>query len=117
MHKSPPQHKKKRTRNYTESWQKTPGRLLGTLLIRFYQITLSSFIGNQCRHRPTCSEYTYEAIARHGLWAGAWMGFFRLIRCGPFGTHGFDPVPTSLENSCRFYKPWCYWKISAKQNK
>ncbi|AQX29342.1 membrane protein insertion efficiency factor YidD [Bartonella sp. JB63] len=106
--------KKTYTRNYKEPWQKTPGRLLGIGLIRFYQITLSNFIGNQCRHRPTCSEYTYEAIARHGLWAGAWMGFFRLIRCGPFGTNGFDPVPTSIENS---YKPWHYWKISIKHNK
>ncbi|OPB31606.1 membrane protein insertion efficiency factor YidD [Bartonella sp. AR 15-3] len=102
------------TRNYMGPWQKTPGRLIGIGLIRFYQITLSSFIGIHCRHRPTCSEYAYEAIARHGLWAGAWMGFFRLIRCCPFGTNGFDPVPTSIENS---YKPWYYWKISIKRNK
>ncbi|BBL53454.1 putative membrane protein insertion efficiency factor [Bartonella quintana] len=117
MFKLHPQKKKAQTRNYTGPWRKTPGRLLGLLLIRFYQITLSSFIGNQCRHAPTCSEYIYEAIARHGLWAGAWMGLFRIMRCGPFGTHGFDPVPTSLGNSYYFYKPWCYWKISARHNK
>jgi hypothetical protein len=35
-----------------------------------YQLTLSGFIGNSCRHLPTCSEYAYEAIARHGLWKG-----------------------------------------------
>ncbi|WP_332065613.1 membrane protein insertion efficiency factor YidD [Bartonella sp. CB189] len=108
--------KKKQTRNYTGPWRKTPGRLLGITLIRFYQITLSSFIGNQCRHMPTCSEYAYEAIARYGLWTGAWMSFFRIIRCGPFGTHGFDPVPTFLEKFYCFYKPWRYWKISAKHN-
>ena len=38
-------------------------------------LTLSGFVGNSCRHFPTCSEYAYEAIARHGLWAGGWMGF------------------------------------------
>lgn len=117
MLKSQYQQKKKQNRNYTGPWQKTPGRLLGIFLIRFYQITFSSFIGNHCRHTPTCSEYIYEAIARYGLWAGAWMGLFRIIRCGPFGTHGFDPVPTSLENFYCFYKPWRYWKIYKKHNK
>jgi hypothetical protein len=43
-------------------------------LIRFYQLTLSSLIGRQCRYLPTCSAYADEAIRRHGLWAGSWMG-------------------------------------------
>ena len=43
-------------------------------------------IGRQCRHLPSCSEYTDEAISRHGLWAGGWMGVARICRCGPFGT-------------------------------
>ncbi len=83
--KSPSRQNKKQTRNYTGHWQKTPGRLLGIFLIRLYQITLSNLIGNQCRHMPTCSEYTYEAIARHGLWAGAWIGFFSSYTLWPFG--------------------------------
>jgi len=64
--------------------------------VRLYQLTLSGFVGNSCRHLPTCSEYAYEAIARHGLWAGGWMGLFRVIRCGPWGTHGIDRVPDTL---------------------
>lgn len=83
---------KRQTRNFTDPWRKTPGRVLGTSLIRLYQLTLSSFIGNSCRHMPTCSEYTYESVARYGLWNGSWMGLFRIMRCGPMGTHGFDPV-------------------------
>ncbi len=59
------------------------GRLFGVGFIRLYQLTLSGFIGNSCRHIPTCSEYGYEAIARHGLWAGGWMTLFRVARCGP----------------------------------
>ncbi len=43
-------------------------------LIRFYQLTLSSLVGRQCRYLPSCSSYTDEAIQRHGLWAGSWMG-------------------------------------------
>ena len=31
-------------------------------LIRFYQLTLSSLIGRQCRYLPTCSAYADEAI-------------------------------------------------------
>jgi putative membrane protein insertion efficiency factor len=79
-------------RNWAGPWRKTPGRLLGTGLVRLYQLTLSGFIGNSCRHLPTCSEYAYEAIARHGLWNGGWMALFRVGRCGPGGTHGIDNV-------------------------
>ena len=44
---------------------------------------------------PTCSEYGFEAIARHGLWAGGWLTLFRVMRCGPGGTHGIDNVPAT----------------------
>ena len=82
-------------------------------LIRLYQLTLSGFIGNSCRHIPTCSEYGYEAIARHGLWTGGWMTLFRVGRCGPGGTSGLDPVPERLENGRR-WKPWYLWTIGRK---
>jgi hypothetical protein len=62
-------------------------------LIRGYQLTFSAFLGRHCRHLPTCSEYAMEAIRRHGAWAGFWLGFFRVMRCHPLGTHGLDPVP------------------------
>ena len=105
--------RKRYSRNFTGSWRKTPGRLIGTAFIRFYQVTLSSLIGNSCRHLPTCSEYAYEAIARHGLWSGVWMGLFRIMRCGPFGTHGFDPVPQILPHELKWYLPWRYWRCSS----
>ena len=76
--------------------------------IRGYQLTLSGLIGRQCRHLPSCSEYTDEAIQRHGLWAGGWMGFSRICRCGPFGTSGIDHVPQALPASSAWYKPWTY---------
>ncbi len=80
-------------RNYAGPWRRTPGRLLGTALIRLYQILFSPFVGGHCRHVPTCSEYGYEAIARHGLPRGGWMTLKRVARCGPFGRAGHDPVP------------------------
>ena len=97
-------------RNWSGPFRKTPGRLLGMGLIRAYQLTLSSLIGNACRHYPTCSEYGYEAVARHGLWAGGWMTLFRVSRCGPFGTHGIDPVPVVLPERLHWYTPWRFWR-------
>lgn len=81
------------SRNWQGDWPKTLGRLLGIGLIRFYQLTLSSFIGSGCRHLPTCSEYGYEAIARHGLIKGGVLAIKRILKCGPWGTSGHDPVP------------------------
>lgn len=101
-------------RNWDGRWRKTPGRLLGTAFVRLYQLTLSGFVGNSCRHMPTCSEYAYESIARHGLWAGGWMGLFRVVRCGPGGTHGIDNVPERLEPRYRWFTPWRYWRIGHK---
>ena len=45
-------------------WRRTPGRVFGVAFVRLYQLTLSGFIGNSCRHLPTCSEYAYEAIGQ-----------------------------------------------------
>jgi putative membrane protein insertion efficiency factor len=102
---------KQTSRNWSGPYQKTPGRLLGMGLIRFYQLTLSGFIGNSCRHIPTCSEYGYEAVARHGLWPGFWMALFRFARCGPGGTSGLDPVPETLPERNTWYRVWRYFRI------
>jgi putative membrane protein insertion efficiency factor len=66
------------------------------VLIRGYQLTLSSVMGRHCRHLPTCSQYAYEAIAHHGGWAGFWLSWFRVLRCHPWGRAGFDPVPERI---------------------
>ncbi|MGA8601817.1 MAG: membrane protein insertion efficiency factor YidD [Beijerinckiaceae bacterium] len=76
--------------------------------IRLYQLTFSALIGRACRHLPTCSDYASEAIERHGLWIGGWMGAARLCRCHPKGTHGYDPVPASLPARAHPLLPWRY---------
>lgn len=105
---------KRFSRNYSGAFPKTPGRLFGMGFIRLYQLTLSGFIGNSCRHIPTCSEYGYEAVARHGLWAGGWMTLFRVGRCGPGGTSGLDPVPEALERQFHWWTPWRYLAFGRK---
>ena len=103
-----------RSRNWPGPWPKTPGRLFGTGFVRLYQLMLSGFIGNSCRHFPTCSEYAYEAIARHGLWAGGWMGLFRVARCGPGGTHGVDLVPDTLSPDLYWWTPWRFRRVGLR---
>lgn len=68
-------------------------RKLALGLIKLYQMTLSQVTLHSCRFAPTCSQYTYEAIARHGLVKGGWLGVRRLCRCHPFHEGGYDPVP------------------------
>jgi uncharacterized protein len=61
-------------------------------LVRFYQLAISPFLGNNCRYTPTCSAYAIEAIRKHGAWKGSLMGIKRISRCRPGGGHGWDPV-------------------------
>jgi hypothetical protein len=65
-------------------------------------------MGRQCRYWPTCSAYTEEALRRHGLWAGSWIGLARICRCGPFGNAGIDLVCEELPPAARWYAPWRY---------
>lgn len=61
--------------------------------VRIYQYTISPLLGSTCRHQPTCSQYTIEAIEEWGPLKGGWMGIKRISKCHPWGTHGYDPVP------------------------
>ncbi|MXZ23911.1 MAG: membrane protein insertion efficiency factor YidD [Caldilineaceae bacterium SB0665_bin_21] len=61
--------------------------------VRLYQRFVSPLLGPTCRFSPTCSHYMIEAIQRHGLWRGGWMGLRRILRCHPFNKGGADPVP------------------------
>lgn len=83
-------------------------------LIKLYQYSLSAFFGRTCRFLPTCSDYTYEAIKKHGAWAGFWLGLSRLWRCRPGCDHGFDPIPDQLPEGKNWFMPWRYGRWKAK---
>jgi hypothetical protein len=82
--------------------------------VRAYRLTFSAFMGRTCRYFPTCSEYTEEAIARFGLWAGFWIGLSRILRCHPWGANGWDPVPDELPADSRWYRPWRYGRWTGR---
>jgi putative membrane protein insertion efficiency factor len=62
-------------------------------LIRFYQRVISPALPSTCRFYPSCSQYAYEAIIKHGLVKGSWLGMKRIVRCHPLNPGGYDPVP------------------------
>lgn len=63
------------------------------LPILFYQRCISPFTPPSCRYTPTCSQYAKEAIVKHGPIKGLMLAIKRLLRCHPWGGHGYDPVP------------------------
>lgn len=62
-------------------------------LIRFYQLSISPILGQNCRYTPTCSQYSIEAIKKYGPFKGGWFSIKRIFSCHPWGGHGHDPVP------------------------
>lgn len=68
-------------------------KALVLLAVRLYQILVSPWMPDVCRYRPTCSQYMMEAVRKHGALKGTWLGLRRLLRCAPWGGHGYDPVP------------------------
>lgn len=65
-------------------------KFLSVKLIRFYQKYLSK---KACPYIPSCSEYTLEAILKHGFFLGVCLGAWRILRCNPWTKGGFDKVP------------------------
>lgn len=62
-------------------------------LIRFYQLGISPLLPPSCIYTPTCSQYGYEAVSKHGLLKGGYLTLRRILRCHPFARGGYDPVP------------------------
>lgn len=68
---------------------------IALLFIKFYQVVISPFLGNNCRFYPSCSSYAYQAISKFGI-KGIILVAQRLLKCHPLGGHGIDDVPEKL---------------------
>jgi len=64
------------------------------LPVRAYRLLFSPWVGQSCRYQPTCSAYALEALEIHGAVKGTILAARRVGRCHPFGSDGYDPVPT-----------------------
>ena len=62
-------------------------------LIKLYQLVISPILGPKCRFTPSCSTYGLEALKKYGLIKGTWLTIKPIVRCHPWGGHGYDPVP------------------------
>ena len=69
-----------------------------TLLVRFYQITLSPAFGGACRFYPSCSHYAIDALREHGAIKGSYLAAARILKCHPWHAGGYDPVPERHEH-------------------
>jgi hypothetical protein len=65
-------------------------------LIRLFQLT-RVFRAPACRFYPSCSDYTYDAVCRHGVVSGIMLGLSRLLRCQPLHPGGVDFVPQAVQ--------------------
>ena len=63
------------------------------LLVRAYQYAISPLLPPSCRYLPSCSQYTVEALRKHGVFHGGWLSLKRIGRCRPGCPGGHDPVP------------------------
>lgn len=67
-------------------------------LVRIYQYLISPLTPATCRYTPTCSQYTIEALKKHGLVKGGKLAVKRIFSCHPWGGSGYDPVPDKDDN-------------------
>lgn len=68
-------------------------RLLLKLIVRGYRRFVSPWKPGCCRFDPTCSAYALQALDRQSLPKALLLIAWRILRCQPFGAHGYDPVP------------------------
>lgn len=60
--------------------------------IKIYQLIPGPW-HNYCRHLPTCSNYSIEALEKHGLIKGLYLSIKRILKCNPWSKPGYNPVP------------------------
>lgn len=70
-------------------------RKLAVMPIRIYQYCISPLFPAGCRYYPSCSEYARTAVMTHGVCRGGVLALRRLLRCHPWSSGGYDPVPAA----------------------
>lgn len=76
------------------------GQKILLTLIKGYQISLSpdhswcktKYPYGWCRFYPSCSQYAYDSIQKHGASYGIILALGRLLKCHPWHRGGYDLV-------------------------
>lgn len=63
------------------------------LLIKFYRKFISSSTKAKCIFTPTCSVYAIEVLQKRSIFVAIPLIIWRILRCNPFNSGGFDPPP------------------------
>ena len=75
-------------------WILFPVSILFMVPVFIYRKLISPIIPNSCIYTPSCSQYTLDALKKHGPLAGILLSLTRVTRCaGGLFTGGHDPVP------------------------
>lgn len=69
-----------------------PARVI-IFIIELYRTYVSPLRLPTCRFSPTCSEYAVESLKTHGAVKGSVLAVVRLLKCAPWHSGGWDPVP------------------------
>jgi len=75
-------------------------RYIAVKILKIYQKTLSLDHGifrflypnGFCRFQPSCSNYAIQAVEKYGVIKGGFKAVWRVLRCNPFNSGGFDPL-------------------------
>jgi hypothetical protein len=70
-------------------------RYILKIVIDLYRWTISPLFAPTCRFVPTCSQYALDAIEAHKPFKALFLILKRILKCHPWGSHGYDPVPLS----------------------
>lgn len=88
---------------WTEFWIKRLSEFESLLksvfvfMVAIYRTVGSQHLGGQCRFEPSCSQYALDALKTHSLTTSLYLISKRILRCHPFGSSGWDPVPQRKE--------------------
>ncbi|MCB0949963.1 MAG: membrane protein insertion efficiency factor YidD [Mycobacterium sp.] len=67
-------------------------------VIEFYRHAISPLRPPTCRFTPTCSQYAVDALNEFGVFRGGWLAGVRLLKCGPWHSGGWDPIPDRVRD-------------------
>jgi hypothetical protein len=78
-------------RNLRRSLAETIFRRTVVFPVLFYKKSVSHVMKPRCIYYPSCSEYFEQAVMKYGVAKGSLKGCYRILRCHPFATGGYDP--------------------------